>query len=231
MADDLIADPLRRKLFGPRTPSAPSNRPGLENRGNFRAIVEGQRDIPSQEGDSLLTPQDKARAALLMQHLSAFIQNANITVSQPAHNEPNLWSTPIDLSAKVIVPLAAGGWINVLSYRVQPGRWARIKGYGVDAQDPFSTFNYDGSLIWRIQKNGIDVETLANWGEHRGSVIRPRETFLLGSGDVGNGDLITFDVKRDFGHLDATTVEMALVGYTWRPRNNYEGTKAGTTAY
>jgi hypothetical protein len=229
--DDLLnaEGRMQRRLFGPRTPPAPTNRPGLENRGNFRAIVEGRNEMPPQ-GDGLLSPQDKARAALLMQHLAAFIQNVNITVSQPAHNEPNLWSTPIDLSGQVIIPAAAGAWVNVLSYRVQPGRWARITGYGVDVSSP-ANFTYDGSLLWRVQKNGLDVETLANWGEHRGSVIRPRETFLLGSGDVGDGEVITFDVQRAVAAALPATVQMALVGYTWRPRNNYEGTKAGTTAY
>lgn len=231
MADDLLSshNSLQRRLFGPRTMPPPGNRPGLETRDISREIVQGRQD----DGAKLdLSDADKARADYLIKALGAFIQNANITVSQPAHNEPNLWSTPIDLSAQVVVPAAVGDYVPVISYKVQPGRWLRIKGYGVDVSDP-AGYTYDGSLLWRIRKNGINVETLADWGEHRGSVIRPRETFLLASGDVtsGDGDVVTFEVRRAVAAAVTATVQMALVGYTWRPRNNYEGTKAGTTAY
>lgn len=223
-----MAEDLPNRLFMPPANPATEARPGLEQRGNFRSFAQGSSP-PPKEGGNLLSPADYARSSLLLQQFAALIQNTNITASQPAHNQPNLWSTPIDLSGQITVPAAAGGYATVVQYRAQPGRWIRINGYGVDTTDP--TYTYNGSLVWRIRKNGIPVETLGDWGEHRGSVIRPRETFILLNGDDGQGDLITFDVRRAVASALPTTVHMALVGYTWRPRNNYEGTRAGTTAY
>lgn len=224
-------------LFRREAQPATENRPGLEQRGNFRQIAQGTsaREMPAAVpgGDALLSPQDRARAALLIQQFAALIQNTNITASPPAHNAPNLWSTPIDLSAQIVVPAAAGNYYGVIQYRAQPGRWARITGYGVDTDDP--AYNYDGSLLWRIRKNGLYVETLGDWAEHRGTVIRPRETFILLNGDNGQsgmgGDQISFEVRRAVAAVAPTRVYMALVGYTWRPRNNYEGTRASITAF
>ena len=229
MPDDDLAEMTtgtKRLLFEPMAQPALENRPGLDSRGNFRDLVQGRS--PPQP-NPLLSDADYARASLLTQQFAALIQNTNITVSAPAHNEPNLWSTPIDLSAQIIIPGAVGNYIAPIQYRAQPGRWVRISGYGVDVTD--STYTYNGSLIWRIRKNGVYVETLGDWGEHRGSVIRPRETFILLNGDNGQGDQISFEVRRAVLAAEATTVNMALVGWTWRPRNNFEGTRAGTTAY
>jgi hypothetical protein len=169
-----------------------------------------------------------------MQQFAALIQNTNITTSLPAHNAPNLWSEPIDLSGQTVVPATVGVDITVLSYRVQPGRWARINGYGVDVSAPVG-YGFDGSLLWTIKKNGIPVQTLGDWAEHRGSVIRPRETFVLLNGDNGaangGGDSITFCVRRAVAAANPATVQMVLTGYTWRPRNNYEGTRASVSAF
>lgn len=222
---------VHKSLFAQSAQPATEARPGLEQRGNFRDIFEGRQPEPRQS--DLLSPQDRARSALLLQQFAALIQNTNITASQPAHNQPNLWSTPVDLSAQVIVPAAVGAYIVGIQYQAQPGRWVRINGYGVDTTDP--TYTYDGSLMWLIRKNGQYVETLGDWGEHRGSVIRPRETFILLNGDNGQsnqgGDRITFEVRRAVAAAGPTTVHMALTGYTWRPRNNYEGTRASITAF
>ncbi len=225
---------LKRRLFTLHAQPATENRPGLERRGNFRSIVEGiSKDgtpiQPQETRDELLSAQDKARAGLLLQQFAALIQNTNLTASQPAYNKPNLWSTPVDLSATITIPGAVGSYIGLIQYRAMPGRWVRITGYGVDTTDP--TYTYDGSLTWRIRRNGVNVETLADWGEHRGSVIRPRETFILLNGDDGQGDQVSFEVRRAVAAAGPTTVQMALVGYTWRPRNNYDGTRAGITAF
>lgn len=233
--EDMIDQGRRHQLFGPFPQPATEARPGLQQRGNFRTIFQGEAGQPPQgEASSLLSPADYARAALLMQQFAALIQNTNITTSLPAHNAPNLWSEPIDLSGQTVVPATVGVDITVLSYRVQPGRWARINGYGVDVSAP-AGYGFDGSLLWTIKKNGIPVQTLGDWAEHRGSVIRPRETFVLLSGDNGaangGGDIITFCVRRAVAAVNPATVQMVLTGYTWRPRNNYEGTRASVSAF
>lgn len=229
---------LKDRLFGQHAQPAIENRPGLEQRGDFRRFFEGpsgrESALAAPQKNPLLSDEDYARASLLMQQFAALIQNTNITASLPAHNAPNLWSTPVDLSAQVVIPGAVGSYQTVITYQAQPGRRVRISGYGVDVSSPVN-FAYNGTLLWRITKNGIPVETLGDWGEHRGSVIRPRETFILLDGDMGSsnggGDVIKFEVKRAVLNVDAATVQMALVGYTWRPRNNYEGTRASIAAF
>jgi hypothetical protein len=141
--------------------------------------------------------------------------------------QPPLWSDPVDLSATVSLPAAAGAYISIpaLVYQAPPGRWARIAGYGVDVQDPL--FTYDGSILWRIRVNGNNVQTLADWGEHRGSVIQPRVTEIFLREDWQ----ISFEVRRAVAAALPTTIAMALTGWAWRTRHNYEGTKASITSY
>ena len=230
--DELADVSLTNRLFNSDVQPAVQSRPGIDQRGGFRTIAQGEASIPSPGPNPLLSDQDRARAALLLQQLSALLQNTNITTSQPAHNAPNLWSTPVDLSGQIVVPAIVGVYRPVITFRAPPGRWVRITGYGVDVD---GAFTYNGSLLWQISKNGQPVQTLSDWGEHRGSVIRPRDTFILLNGNNGDsnggGDIITFSVKRAVAAGGPNTVSMALLGYTWRPRNDYEGTKASIGAF
>jgi hypothetical protein len=162
----------------------------------------------------------------MIQRLSALFQNTNITASRPAYNDPHQWSTPVDLSQSVIVPAAVGVDVDVLTYYAPEGRSIRISGYGVDVDGGYT---YDGSLLWTIKKNGAIVETLGNWAQHRGSVAKPRDTFILLNGD--DKDQITFSVRRAVAAGGPSTVAMCLVGWTFRPRFNYEGTKRGITTF
>ena len=222
---------LTQRLFAQAPMPPAENRPGMNQRTQFRDIFQqnAEQGIPPQRPTSAFSPEDRARAALMIKELTALLQNTNLTASLPAYNEPHLWSTPVDLSAQFSLPAAVGDYQTVITYQVQPGRWARIDGYGVDVADP--AFTYDGSILWRIRKNGINVETLADWGQHRGSVIQPRKTFILGNGDNGSGDVFTFEVRRAVAAGAPTVINMALVGYTFRPRFNYEGTKVGITSF
>lgn len=235
VGDNSLADPSR--IFDQSAQPAVEPLPGLQARGNFRKFQEGSdqtQGMPPGQTKPLVTGADRAKTAYLLSQLAALFQNTNITASPPAHIAPNLWSTPIDLSGTVVVPLAAGAPIVVLSYRAQPGRWARISGYGLDVSLP-ANYPYDGSLVWTISKNGLPVQTLQNFAEHRGTVIQPRDTFVLLWGDngsaQGSGDLITFSVQRAVAAMADATVSMALTGWTWRPRTNQEGTKASVGAF
>lgn len=215
-------------LFGNSPQPIAENRPGLDRRQSFRTIAQSGLVQQDRQQDSLLTPADTARAALILRQFSALLDNSRITTSRPAWDAPSLWSTPIDLSAQIVLPAAAGSYIPAITFSVSPGRWARISGYGVDVDGGFL---YDGSILWRITKNGVNVETLADWAQHRGSVIQPRDTFILGDGNTAGGDTFQFEVRRAVTAGAPSTVNMALVGWTWRPRNNYEGTRSGMTAF
>lgn len=224
---------LEERLFGQK-PNAPAeNRPGMDVRGQARLEFQGGPDAtPPSNPHPFLTPSDLARADLFLKQLSAWSQNTNITASLPAWNQPHIWTTPVDLSVRFTLPAAAGTYLVAITYQAQPGRWARISGYGVDVPAGFS---YDGSILWAIRKNGQFVDTLFDWGQHRGTLPEPRETFVLLCGDngssAGKGDIITFEVKRAVAAGGPTDIDMCLVGWTWRPRFNYEGTKVGITSF
>lgn len=213
------------RLFG-QSPQPPDGyRPGMNDRAEFRRIANGESGPPPNPYP-LLDQRDEERAKLMLQRLVALFQNTNITASRPAYNDPHQWSTPVDLSDTITLPAAAGVDIPVITFYAPPGRSVRISGYGVDVD---GAFTYDDSILWTIKKNGAIVDTLGNWGQHRGSVARPRETFILLNGD--DGDQITFEVRRAVAAGAPNEVSMCLTGWTFRPRFNYEGTKRGITTF
>lgn len=212
------------RLFG-QSPQPPDTyRPGLDDRAKFRRIANGESG-PAPEPYPLLDPKDLERASLMTQRLVALIQNTNITAARPAYNDPHQWSTPVDLSGTVALGGPAVAYQTVVEYYAPPGRRIRIDGYGVSVDN---SFTYNGDILWRIQKNGNNVDFLADWGQQRGSIVQPRNTFILLNGD--EGDKIAFQVRRAVAGA-AFNVTMCLTGWTYRPRFNYEGTKAGITTF
>lgn len=148
------------------------------------------------------------------------------TAAPPAHIRPHIWSDPIDLSAQVTVPAAVqANYVAAVSFTCPPGRWARIEQYGVNVLDP--AYTYDGSILWafRLQGRFLD-QGMSNWGEQRGTMVFPRKTVII----VQEGQTIDFMVKRAVAAAEQD-VQMGFRGWTWRLRNNYEGTQASVTAY
>jgi hypothetical protein len=168
------------------------------------------------------TREDRLMAAIVN-----WVRRANITVSPPAHIQPNIWSTPIDLSARVTVPAAVNPlYTTALTFKVPPGRWARINGYGVNVIDPLYT--YDGSILWRFLLNGRPLpDGMSDWAQQRGSLTSPRETFIR----LKEDDVLLFQYRRAVIAALPQDVDMAFIGWTWLLRNNFEGTAASVTAY
>ncbi len=223
---DQGVDELQRRVFSDTpAPLPPLQRPGVESRDDYaQQLMRGQAPMLGQ-GSAPLDPKELPRARALARILSQLIQNTNVTAALPAHVQPPLWSTPVDLSATVTLPAAVGQYQTVLAYTVPQGRWARIEGYGVDVpQTP--AFTYDGSILWQIAVNGNPVPTLDNWGEHRGSVIQPANTVIV----LRENDRVTFNVRRAVAAAGTSRVVMALRGWQWLLRYNYEGTKAVLTS-
>jgi len=213
------------RLFGQNPQPPDGYRPGMDDRAKFRRIANGEAGLPPAPYP-LLNEKDEERAKLMIQRLVALFQNTNVTASRPAYNDPHQWSTPVDLSATYALPAAVGVDVPVITYYAPPGRRIRIAGYGVDVD---GAFTYDSSILWTIKKNGAVVETLGEWGQHRGSIVKPRETFILLNGD--DNDQISFEVRRAIAAGGISQVSMCLVGWTYRPRFNYEGTKSGITTF
>ena len=162
----------------------------------------------------------------LVDALMNALRLANITVSPPAHVHPIFWSNPIDQSARVSVPAAAGAYVTAVSFRVPEGRYARIDGYGVNVDD--AAYVYNGSILWRFRVNGMQLgDGMSDWGEQRGSLMNQRKTYIL----LKEDDFFEFQVQRAVAAVGAQDVEMGFTGWMWRLRMNYEGTGASVTAF
>lgn len=153
------------------------------------------------------------------------IRRTNITVSPPAHVRPIVWSEPIDLSARVSVAAAVGAYATAVTYTVPEGRGARISAYGVAVQD--AAYTYNGSILWRIRKNGRPIDALSDWGEQRGSLVSMRSTVIV----LDEEDRVEFQVRRAVGAGAPQDVDMSLQGWTWIKRMGYEGTASSVTAF
>ncbi len=218
--DQAEYDRLTKDMLPP-----PLELPGKAGHDAFRHVAQSDGGVEAQNPPLRLSQDERDRIKFLMKELAQLWKQTNLTASLPAYNAPHIWSTPVDLTATVVVPLAVQpAYVTAVSYTVPPGRRAVIQGYGVDVQDP--AYTYDGSILWRIQHNGLNVQTLADWGEHRGSLNKPRPTFI----PLMEGDTVTLQVRRAVAAAGAQNVAVALNGWTWRPRYNYEGTKVGVTA-
>lgn len=160
----------------------------------------------------------------LRRELDAWIKTASISVVPPAHQAPPYWSQPVDLSATVTMAGPAQApqvWTTAISYTAPRGWFARISGYGVNVRD--ATYTWNGSLLWRIIVNGNPVPNLINWGQQRGSIVSPRETFFL----VRPEQTVLFQVRRDALWAGGSQiVEHCLVGYQYSPREEVDGSRS-----
>jgi hypothetical protein len=184
---------------------------------NRLGLNPGQRviDVPG-DGD-----QDAFLAAMT-QKMKAFLRDAAVTASRPAHVDPNYWSTPLDISGSISVPNVVQlpfVYTTVVSYKVPAGSLARVQGYGLNVQD--ATYTYNGSLLWRIQVDGNSVANLNGFAQQRGSLVLPRQTYFL----VKQDQTITFQVRRDALWTGAQVVECGLFGWIWQPRNAYDNAR------
>jgi hypothetical protein len=133
----------------------------------------------------------------------------------------------VDLSDSAVVPAAVQAqYVPVVEFTCPPGRWARIEQYGVNVLDP--AYTYNDSILWafRLQGRFLD-QGMSNWGEQRGTMVFPRKTIII----VQEGQLLQFMVRRAVAAGGPQTVQMGFRGWTWRLRNNYEGTQASVTAF
>lgn len=218
MPGDLVTEIMNERLFtGGIAPPGTAD-PGDSGYDDFREQAQGAAPIPTATVPSV-SPTDAARAADLVGKIGALLQRTNITASLPAHAEPTPWSNPIDLSTTVNVAAAAGAYQTVLSYTAPPGRYARISGYGFDVD---GAYTYNGSLLWRLLLQGTLAGGMDPWAEHRGSIIQPRSAFII----VPEGQTLLFQVQRAVAAGGPSAVQMCLTGWTWRLRNNYQGTAA-----
>ncbi len=177
----------------------------------------------NKRAQSTPTPESRLTDALMR-----MIRTVSITAAPPAHIRPTVWSDSVDLSATVTVPAAVQAqYVAAVSFKVPPGRGARIEQYGVNVLD--EAYTYDGSILWAFRLNGsryLDMG-MSNWGEQRGSMVFPRKTVIT----LDEGDYIQFLVKRAVVALSEQDVQMGFRGWIWRKRNNSEGTQTSVTAY
>lgn len=226
--DDTAAE-IAEKVFGPesvhrRSPDEPD-----VSTDPFADRTRGQYEgFPFQNPPGLLDAKDKERLQYLAGLLTHVFRNSNLTAALPAHNEPTVWSEPIDLSATVSIPAAAaapGVWQDIITFSVPYGRKARIVSYGYDVDDP--AYTYNGGIQFRLVRNNEPVYTQQSFIEQRGSVVRPRKTVI----NLDEEWNVKFQARRAVAAAGAQDLVAALVGWIWTPRNDFEGTRGSTTAY
>lgn len=166
-----------------------------------------------------LTPAEEARLRYLAERFIVELQKGYITAAPPLHNAPHWFSTPIDISGQVVMPTAVTDWTTICEYQVEVGRRGFITQYGVDVDQGFS---YNGMLRWRITVNGNPVPTLEEFSEHRGSLRSPRRTYIR----LMERDIVRLQVRRTAVNTFQYTVFGALIGWTGRPRRDYDGSLA-----
>jgi hypothetical protein len=222
-SDDLIMQGLMDRVFGGVDP-VPTQDPSAGQYDELRNQSQAGGSIPN-EPLPLVGQADVDRAKEIVRQIAGLFQRSNITASLPAHVEPTPFSIPLDLSTTITLPAAASPvWTPMLTYKSPPGRYARIAGYGVDVD---GSFTYDGSILFRLLKNGADPGGLTDWGEHRGSVIRPRWTFII----LPEDQVITLQCRRAVAAGAPSRVSAALVGWSWLLSNNWQGTQASIATF
>jgi len=227
--DDLGAMDLTQMLTGPtaRTPGNPSD-PRVA-RQPFADQMNGvYKGYPFGNAPGPLSPKDQAEIKTFAVEMTRALRNTALTAAQPAHAVPDLWSEPVDLQGSVTLQDAAdppGTWQTGIRFIVPPGRWARIEAYGVDVVDP--AYTYNGSILWRILVNNSPVNSLASFGEHRGTLVHPRPTVIIAPQDA----IVQFQLRRAVAAVAPQVVNMLLLGWIWRLRNTNEGTAASVTVF
>lgn len=156
------------------------------------------------------------------------MRRTNITAGLPAHIRPPVWNNPVDLSETVTVPAGVQADYQVgVTFRVPAGYGLRVEQYGINVLD--AAYTYDGSILWAWRVNGQMLDQgMSDWGEQRGSMIFPRKTSIVVWQEEVNVD---FMYRRAVAAGAPQDVQMGFRGWTWRKRNNFEGTQASVTAY
>jgi len=225
--DDLSAADMAAAGFGPST-TTPGNEddPRVAKHPFAQELNGVDKDFPFDNPPGPLSEQDAVLVTALSAKLARMLRNANVTAALPAHVKPIVWSDPLDVSDRIVLPAAASlNWTTLVGYTIPPGHWGRIDGYGFDIVS--GAFTYDGSIAWRVIVNGLPQNTLNFITEHRGSLLRPREVFIRVEQDFR----VELQVRRVTAAGAGTTIDGTLKGWQWRLRNDYEGTRAATTAY
>jgi hypothetical protein len=171
--------------------------------------------------------QNPSPSQILARSLVQEARRISFTASPPAHIKPSVWSEPVDQSNTLTFPAGApGAYQTVCTFKTPPGRWARIEHYGVQNLDP--AYTYNGEILWGFRLNGRFLDQgMTDWGEQRGSMVFMRPTFIL---MMTEGTTLDFMARRAIAGAQQV-VQMAFRGWTWRLRNNYEGTQGSVTAY
>lgn len=224
---DLGAVGFDDSIFGPAPFTEElSDEPQVRG-GTMGELLAGEyRGFPFKPAPGPLSRQQEIEIEAVVQAMARLFYNTQLTAALPAHNAPTNWSDPVDRSGVVTIPAAADlEWTTITDFLVGPGRWMRLTGYGIAVRE--AGYTYNGSLVWRLTVDGLPLPSLEEFAEQRGTPIRPREVFAIAKQD----QRVALQVRRAVASADANTVEGVFTGYTWRLRNDFDGTRASVSAY
>lgn len=224
---DVLGEIIHDELLADRVQCLPKAAGGTLDASQAAGILNQMEPGFKTVGAGQAAWSDKAD--YLVSRLANLLRDSAFTAALPAHNKPHYWSFPIDLSARVNVAGAAfpaGTWATAITYTVPLGCQARIESYGVNVGLDVGggAYTWNGSLVWRIQVNGTSkYADLDGWSIQRGSIVLPRKTVM----NLQEATQITFQYRRAIAWVGgAQDVDHCLVGYTWRPRQQLDGSRA-----
>jgi hypothetical protein len=121
---------------------------------------------------------------------------------------PRIYPWEVDGLAQVQAT-ATAGYLAIASYTFDTASRGFCTGYGYDVLDP--TYDFSGSLVFQLARNGQVVGSMTNWSAQHGTPQEPQDTLLY----CQPGDQVVLSVKRAVTSAMPHTVVGLLKGRTW----------------
>lgn len=121
---------------------------------------------------------------------------------------PRIYPWEVDGIVQISAGLTAG-YMTIASYAFDTASRGFCTAYGYDVLDP--TYDFSGSLLFQVAKNGQVVGSMTAWSQQHGTPQAPQETLLY----CQPGDTVTLSVQRAVAAAMPHTVVGLLKGRTW----------------
>lgn len=112
-------------------------------------------------------------------------------------------------SAVLIAAAQSDAFTNIVTTTVPPNERGILVGYGIQVQDP--TYDYGGSLVFRIIVQDSPIDDGAPFTEQRGDLINPAPAQFY----VNAGNIVAIQARRSVAYAFAQRISAVLLLYTW----------------
>lgn len=109
----------------------------------------------------------------------------------------------------VLVAAATGDFITIATTTIPQNERGLLLGYGIQVQDP--TYDYGGSLLFRVIVQASPIDDGAPFAEQRGDIINPAPAQYW----VAGGNVVAIQARRAIAYAFAQRVAGVLLLSTW----------------